>query len=108
MNDELRRSVRLRLQQDGVHVGVRLRAAGQCLQCLRPTDLAAVGGDRGVVRLILRLEGQDRQPAMYEPSDQGGEQPRIAEVRPGPLQTQSSHSEYGKASWWGRGGQFGV
>ncbi len=54
------------LQQHRVHVGVRLDSGSQRLECLRAADLAAVDGDGGVVRHVLRLEGEHAQAAPRE------------------------------------------
>jgi hypothetical protein len=51
----------LRLQQDRVHVHGGRHPGGAGLERLRPADLAAVGGDGGVVRHVLRLERPDPQ-----------------------------------------------
>ena len=61
-DDELRAVVRLWLQQYRVHVrgGIRARRLG--LGGLGPADLAAVGGDGGVQRHVLRLERRHPEP----------------------------------------------
>ena len=55
-------------------------------------DLAARGGDSGIVRHILRLEGADAKPAIGEDAAQPRDQHRLADIRAGALQHQSSHA----------------
>ncbi len=57
---DLRRTLRLRLQQHRVHVDRRRDTAGARLQRLGPADLAAIGGDHRIVRHVLRLERPHR------------------------------------------------
>ena len=63
LHHDLRADLALRLQQDRVHVHRRRHAAGARLQRLGAADLAAVGGDGGVVRHVLRLERPHPQAA---------------------------------------------
>jgi hypothetical protein len=91
-DDELRRAVALRLEQDRVHVDAGRDAAGDRLGRLRAADLATVGGDGGVVRHVLRLERSDRQPAIGEGAAQARDEHRLADVRAGPLEHQSAHA----------------
>ena len=72
LHHDLRADIALGLQQHRVHVDAERNAGGTRLQRLGAADLAAVGGDRGVVRHVLRLERADtkttarksaRQPA---------------------------------------------
>ena len=58
---------------------------GARLQRLRAADLAAVGGDRGVVRHVLRLERRDPQAAPHERPAQPGDDQRLADIRAGAL-----------------------
>ena len=74
LNHHLGAGLGLRLEQHRVHVGDRRDAAGARLQRLGPADLAAVGGDRGVVRHVLRLERPHGQPAPGKGAAQPGDQ----------------------------------
>ena len=69
----------------------RRRAAGPRLERLRPTDLAAVGGDGGVVAHVLRLERQDAQAAAGEGTAQPGREQGLAGVGAGALQHDGAH-----------------
>ena len=60
---DLRAGLALRLEQHRVHVDRRREPRRARLQRLRPADLAAIGGHRGIVRHVLRLERRDLQPA---------------------------------------------
>ena len=55
---------------------------------LGAADLAAIGGDRGVVRHVLRLERADAQAAPGEGARQPGDEQRLADIRAGALQHQ--------------------
>ena len=87
----LRADVGLRLQQHRVHVHARLNLAGQCLQRLRPPDLATVGGHRRVVRHVLRLERPNRHPPPHQRPAQPGHQHRLADIRAGALKHDRGH-----------------
>jgi antitoxin CptB len=63
---QLGADIALRLQQHRVHVDGRRGAAGHGLQRLGAADLAAVGGDGGVVGHVLRLERPHDQAAIGE------------------------------------------
>ncbi len=91
VDDELRGAIGLRLQQHRVHVGVRLDPRGDRLHGLRAADLAAIGGHRGVVRHVLRLERAHRQPAIGERPAEARDERRFADVRPGSLKHQTRH-----------------
>ena len=96
---DLRAALRLRLQQHRVHVGQGLDAAGARLQRLRPADLAAIGGYRGVVRHVLRLERPHLQPAPGKGARHPGQQQRLADIRPGPLQHQRQRGQNSMPCW---------
>ena len=49
----------LRLEQDGIHLHLRLHSAGLRLHRLGPTQLAAVRSNKGVIGHVLGLEGRD-------------------------------------------------
>ena len=87
-NDELRAGIGLRLEQHRVHVHGGRRAAREGLQRLRAADLAAIGGDRGVVRHVLRLERPHAQAAIREQPAQAGDQHGLAHVRAAALHHQ--------------------
>ena len=57
-HDDLRADIALGLQQHRIHVPAGRDTAGPRLQRLRPADLAAIRGDRRIVRHVLRLERQ--------------------------------------------------
>ena len=67
---------------------LRRDAAGARLQRLGAADLAAVGGDGGVVRHVLRLERRDPQAAIGEGAAQPGDQQRLADIGAGALEHQ--------------------
>eukprot|EP01136_Pigoraptor_vietnamica_P026946 Opistho-1_new@82592 len=92
MDDQLRAMVGLWLEQHRVHVGMRLDPAGDRLKRLCPPDLSAIDGDGGVVRHVLRFEGEYAQPAIGERAAQSGDQHRLADVGPGSLQHQRTHA----------------
>jgi hypothetical protein len=52
---DLTAAVRLGLEEHGIHVRVRLDTRSFGLHELRPSHLAAVSRDTGVVRHVLRL-----------------------------------------------------
>ncbi len=83
--------VALGLQQNRIHLDRRRGAAGQRLQGLGPADLAAVGGDRGVVGHVLRLERPHDQAAIGEQPAQPRHQGRLAHVRTAALDHQRGH-----------------
>ena len=81
LHDHLRADIGFRLQQNRIHVGVRLDAGGQRLQRLGAADLAAVDRHRRIVRHVLRLERAHAKtpsrPGAREPRDDE----RLAHVR---------------------------
>jgi hypothetical protein len=82
---DLRRPVALRLEQHRVHVDRGRDARGERLRGLRAADLAAVVGDGGVVRHVLRLERRHAQPRAREDAAERGDEGRLAGVRRGAL-----------------------
>ncbi len=85
LHDELGADVALGFQQNGIHVGGRLDAAGQRLQRRRAADLAAVRRDRGVVGHVLRLERPHAMAAIREQAAEAGHQHGFADVGPAAL-----------------------
>ena len=63
----------------------RRHARRACLQRLRATDLAAVGGDGSVVGHVLRLEGANLETAIFEVAGETSDDQRLADVGPGTL-----------------------
>ena len=64
------------------------RAASDCSHC--PADLAAVGGDGGIVRHVLRLEGTHLQPPIGGDAAEPGHQYRFSDIRAGALEHDGS------------------
>ena len=85
LNDDLRASFCLGLQQDRVHVGMRRSAAGARLKRLCAADLSAILGYGRVVRHVLRLERTNRKAAIGKGARQSGDDDRFADVGPRPL-----------------------
>ncbi len=81
LHDDLRADLALRLEQDRVHVDARRRETGAGLQRLRPADLAAVLRHCGVVRHVLRLEGQHAQAAPRIGAAKARDEQALADVR---------------------------
>src|SRR5215831_12378872 len=87
-NDELRDSLRLRLQQHRVHIDRGRDATGARLQGLRPPDLAALFGHRRVVRHVLRLERAHLKAAAREETRKPRDEQRFPDIGAGALQHQ--------------------
>ena len=85
LHDDLRAGVGLRLQEHRVHVHARRHPRGARLHRLGAADLAAVDGDRRVVRHVLRLERRDLQPAPHQRPSQSCDQRRLAGIGAGGL-----------------------
>jgi hypothetical protein len=79
-DNDLRHALGLRLQQDRVHIAGRGDAAGARLQGLRAADLAAIDGDRGIVRHVLRLERAHLETAPGEGAPEAGDDQRLADI----------------------------
>ena len=90
LHDHLRADLALRLEQHGIHVNRRRDAGRPRLQRLRPPDLAAIGGDGGVVRHVLRLERTHAKPAPGEGAREPGDDQRFADVGAGALDHQGA------------------
>ena len=71
-------------------------AGGAGLQGLGAADLAAVGGDGGVVRHVLRLERAHAEAAVGEGAGEAGDDQRLADVGAGALEHQGAggHGSY--------------
>ena len=91
LKDHLRAAIGLGLQQDGVHVGLRLDPSGQRLKGLGAPDLGPVGGDGCVVRHVLRLEGRDLDAPPSGCAAEPRHQERLADIRAGALDHQCRH-----------------
>ena len=86
LDDHLRPDFALGLQQNGVHVNARLHAGRPRLQRLRASDLAAVSGDGGIVRHVLRLERPHPKATIGERTCQTRNKKGLADIRAGALQ----------------------
>jgi hypothetical protein len=86
LHHDLRADLALRLEQDRVHVHARGNPRGARLQRLGAADLAAIAGDRGVVRHVLRLERAHREPAIGKGARETRDDQRLADVRAGALE----------------------
>ncbi len=94
-DDELGAALVLGLQQHRVHGGDRVAPRGAGLQRLGPPDLAAIGGDGGVVRHVLRLERRDAQAAIGEGAAKPRHQQRLADVGTGAHEHEGSGGHEG-------------
>ena len=74
-------------------------AGGAGLQRLGAADLAAVGGDGGVVGHVLRLERADAEAAVGEGAGEAGDDQGLADVGAGALEHQA---EGGGFAGWSR------
>ncbi len=81
-------SVGFGLEQDRVHVDRGRAAGGEGLEGLGAADLAAVGGDGGVVGHILRLEGGDVEAAVAGGAAEAGDEEGLADAGAGALDHQ--------------------
>ena len=95
LHHDLRARLALRLQQHGVHVDAGRNAASSRLQGLGAPDLAAIFRDGGVVRHVLRLERQNREPAPREGAREACDDQRFADIRPGALDHQGLRRHQG-------------
>ncbi|MNN45515.1 hypothetical protein D3C81_1598540 [compost metagenome] len=91
MDDHLRASVAVRLEQHRVHVGVRFEMSGLRLHRLRATNLTAISGHGTVERHVLRLERYDRNALTSCPAAQRRHQCAFAGVGSGALHHQGGH-----------------
>jgi hypothetical protein len=81
LHDDLRAAIRVRFQQDRVHVGVRFEVTGLCLYRLCAADLAAVDCHRAVQRHVLRLERRDPRATARQCAAEAGDQGALAGIR---------------------------
>ena len=86
LHDHLRTHIALRLQQHRVHVDTQGNTGRPRLQRLGPPDLAAIGGDRGIVRHVLWLEGPHAKPALRERARKASDDQRLADIGAGALE----------------------
>ena len=88
LDDDLGAGVGFGLQQDRVHVDGQGAAGGAGLERLGAADLAAVGGDGGVVGHVLRLERGDAEAADGDGAAEAGDEEGFADVGAGALEHQ--------------------
>ena len=88
VDDHLRTLVAGRLEQDRVHRHRWFQPAGLRLHRLRATNLATLGGDRGIERHILRLERHHAPTVTRKNAADCGHQNTFAGVRRGALHHQ--------------------
>ena len=88
LDDDLGAGVGFGLQQHRVHVDRGRAAGGAGLQRLGAADLAAVGGDGGVVGHVLRLERGDGEAAGAGGAAEAGDEERLADAGAGALEHQ--------------------
>ena len=95
---DLRRAVRLRFEQHGVHVRRAGHARRLGLHGLRPTNLQSVGRGVRVERHVLRLERCRAVAVLTEDAAQGGRDDALAHVaaRAGEHQRVQSVSPHGR------------
>ena len=96
-DDDLRRALAGRLEQDGVHGRLGLDPGRHRLDPLGPADLGTLGGHHRVQRHVLPLEGGDRHPLAGQEPAQAGDHGRLAGVRGRPAHHQ------GATTWARRG-----
>jgi hypothetical protein len=80
LHDDLGAAIRLRLEQDRIHVGHRLDPGGASLHGLGAADLAAIAGDGRIVRHVLRLERGDLQPLIGQGPAEAGNDERLPDI----------------------------
>ena len=83
LNDDLGAGGGFGFQQHRVHVNGCGLPGGAGLQGLGPADLAAIAGDGGIVRHVLRLEGHHFQSAPGEGAAEAGGHQGFAHVGAG-------------------------
>lgn len=74
LDNELRSGIRLRLEQDRVHIRMRRNTGGKSLQSLGAADFTAIACHGGIVGHILWFERNDFQAAVREYPAQAGNQ----------------------------------
>ena len=99
LDDDLGAGVGLGLEEDRIHVDGQGDTGGAGLQRLGAADLAAVGGDGGVVGHVLRLEGADAEAAVGEGAGEAGDDEGFSDVGAGALE----HQAEGAVSLGGQG-----
>src|SRR5262249_12902719 len=73
--------VRIRLEQDRIHVRRRLQSARLGLNYLGPADLSAAGTGIGIVGHVLRFEGSYADAAAPQPGADRRRHPALAGLR---------------------------
>ena len=91
LHHNLRPDLTLRLQQNGVHMDAWRDPGGASLESLRPSDLAAIGGDGRVVRHVLRLERPDFEAALAEGAGKPRDDDGLAYIGAGPGKHDRAH-----------------
>ena len=84
-HDHLAADVARRLEQNRIHAHIRVEPARLRLHRLGAADLAAVRGDEGVQRHVLRLEGGDRESVLQQGAAESGRQNALSRVGGGSL-----------------------
>ena len=80
VQDDLRGAVARRLEQERIHVRMAGHASGFGLHRLRAAQLETVGGDEGVQRHVLRLEGRGMVAILEEDATERGGDHALADV----------------------------
>ena len=85
-DDDLRSCIGVRLEQDGVHAGVRVDEGGLRLHDLGAAHFVARRGDPRVQRHVLRFEGGDAVAVLPEDAAVSRRKDALARVGGGALQ----------------------
>ncbi len=99
LDDDLRARGSLGLQQHRVHVDGWLGLGGTGLQGLGTADLAAIGGDGGVVRHVLRLEGADLHSPVGQGAGKAGDDEGLAHIGAGAHQHDGTGHAASQMTW---------
>ena len=80
VQDDLRGAVARRLEQERIHVRMAGHASGFGLHRLRAAQFETVGGDEGVQRHVLRLEGRGMVAVLEKDATERGGDHALADV----------------------------